>query len=128
MTPLIREIDPPEALFKAIQVRIARARQRSARFQLGAFGVLTFVSTLLFIQALQYAASEFYTSGFYDYASLLVDSFARGYAQDLLLSLSNSLPSLALLLLAAVGSTLVWSLRATRESARTAFTHFALPV
>lgn len=124
---LFREIDPPQGLFSAILARVAYERQRAARLRLAAFGTIMFVSVLMFIPAVQYALSEFYTSGFYEYASLFLDSLSRGYWQELLYSLANSLPSLSLLLLAIIGTALVWSLRHTNRDARIAFTRFALP-
>ncbi len=125
---LFQEIDPPQGLFPAILVRIAHERQRAARLRLAAFGTITFVSILMLIPAVQYALSEFYISGFYEYASLFFDGFSRGYWKELLYSLADSLPSLALLLLAIIGTALVWSLRHTNRDARIAFTRLALPL
>jgi len=126
-TQLFLEIDPPQGLFSAILARVAYERQRAARLRLAVFGTCTFVSTLMLIPAVQYAASEFYTSGFYEYASLFFDSLSRGYWQELLYSLTGSVPSFSLLLLASIGTTLVWSLRHTNRDARIAFTRLALP-
>ncbi len=125
--PLFREIEPPQGLFSAILTRIALARRRAARLQLAAFGTTAFVSVLLLIPAVQYAASEFYTSGFSDYASLFFDSLSRGYWQELLYSLSDSLPSFALLLLIAIGATFVWSAWQTNRTARIVFARVAVP-
>ena len=126
-TPLFLETEPPSGLVAAILARIALARRRAARVRLAAFGATAFASILLLIPAVQYAMNEFYTSGFYDYASLFFDSFSHGYWQELLYSLTDSLPSVALLLLAAVGTASVWSLRQTRANARIAFARVALP-
>ncbi len=126
-TPLFREIEPPRALFSAVLGRVALARQRAARLRFAAFGTVALVSALTFIPAVQYAVSEFKISGFSDYASLFFDSLTRGYWQEVLYSLAASLPSIALLLLAAVGSALVWSLWQTNRNARIAFTRPALP-
>jgi len=126
-TQLFREIDPPQGLFSTILARVAYERQCAARFRLAAFGTVTFVSVLMLIPAVQYALSEFYTSGFYEYASLFFDSLSRGYWQELLYSLADSLPSLSLLLLTIIGTAFVWSLRHTNRDARIAFTRLALP-
>ena len=126
-TQLFREIDPPQGLFSAILARVAYERQRAARLRLAVFGTFTFVSVLMLIPAVQYALSEFYTSGFYEYASLFFDSLSRGYWKELLYSLADSLPSLSLLLLAIISTVLVWSLRHTNRDARIAFTRLALP-
>lgn len=126
--PLIREIDPPKGLFQAVLTRISHEHRRAARFQVAGFGLAAFISILLLIPAVQYAASEFYTSGFYDYASLFFDSLAHGYWKDLLYSLTESLPSIALLILATTLSTFMWSLRKMREQTGIAFTHLTLSI
>lgn len=126
-TRLFREIDPPQGLFSAILARVAYERQRAARLRLVAFGTITFVSVLMLIPSVQYVLSEFYTSGFYEYASLFFDSLSRGYWQELLYSLAGSLPSVSLLLLAIISTAFAWSLRHTNRDARIAFTRLALP-
>lgn len=123
---LFREIDPPQGLFSVILARIEYERQHAARLRLATFGTITFVSVLMLIPAVQYALSEFYTSGFYEYASLVFDSLSYGYWQELLYSLADSLPSLALLLLAIIGTAFVLSLRYVNRDARIAFTRPAL--
>lgn len=120
-------IQAPPGLLESVLGRLALARQRAARVRLAAFGTVTFVSVLMLIPAVQYALSEFYTSGFYEYASLFFDSLSYGYWPELLYSLAGSLPSLALLFLAIIGTALVWSLRHTNRDARIVFTRTALP-
>lgn len=126
-TQFFREIDPPQRLFSAILVHIAHERQHAARLRLAAFGTVTFVSVLMLIPAVQYAINEFYTSGFYDYASLFLDGLSRGYWRELLYSLVDSLPSLPLLLLALLGTAFVWSVRYANRNVKVAFTRFASP-
>jgi len=121
-TPLLfQETEAPSGLLPAILARIALARRRTARFQLAAFGTVTFFSVLMFISAVRYTVGEFVASGFYDYASLFFDSLSRGYWREVLYSLTDSFPSFALLLLAAVSVACVWSVRRTNQSARIAF-------
>ncbi|MFI5260664.1 MAG: hypothetical protein ACHQU0_02625 [Candidatus Paceibacteria bacterium] len=122
----ISPVEPPRELFSAILARIALARRRSAYLQLAAFGTTTFLSVLFLIAAVEYALNEFYTSGFYDYASLFFDSLSRGYWQEILYSLADSLPSFALLFLIVTATTFVWSARHTRQNARIAFTRSAV--
>lgn len=122
---LFREAEPPAELFSSILMRIALARRRAAQLRLTAFGTATFISVLLLIPAVQYAANEFYTSGFYDYASLFLDSFSHGYSGELLYSLADSLPSLALLLLIAISAALTWSFLQTKQNAELAFARLA---
>jgi len=126
-TQLVREAEPPHRLFSAILARVALARRRAARLRLAAFGTTAFVSILLLIPAVEYATNEFYTSGFYDYASLFFDSLSRGYWREVLYSLTDSLPSLALLVLIATGTMLVWAVLETRQNAHIAFARIALP-
>ncbi|MHB8660558.1 MAG: hypothetical protein ACYC75_01265 [Minisyncoccota bacterium] len=125
--PLFHEIEPPRELFPAILARIALARRRAARLRLAAFGTVALASALALIPVVQYAMSEFRTSGFYDYASLFFDSLSWSYWKELLYSLAVSVPSIALLLLVATGAALVWSLRQTNRNARIAFTRVTLP-
>ncbi len=125
---LISEVEPPRELFPTILTRIAFARRRGARLRLVGFGMATGVSVLLLIPVVQYVLSEFYTSGFYDYASLFFDSLSRGYWQELLYSLIDSLPSFALLFLIVTSATFLWSVRQTQQNARIAFTRLVLPI
>ena len=121
MDRLISELHPPDKLFSLILARIRHERHREARFRLVAFGTVTCISLLLLVPAVQYAMNEFYTSGFYEYATLFIDSLTNGYAKEVLYSLADSLPSLSLLILACIGSAFVWSLRRTNENARIVF-------
>lgn len=122
-----KEIEPPHGLRLRVLTRVALARQNEARLRLAIFGTITFSSALMLIPTLQYAVSEFKISGFYDYASLFIDSLSHGYWQELLYSLIASLPSIALLLLATIIGAFVWSLRHTNHNAQIAFARFALP-
>lgn len=122
--PYLPELTPPARLKSAVLLRISRAHIMYARLKLGGF---LFVSALLGLGlagALQYAAYEFYASGFYSYVTLFFDSAARAYWSDLLLTLAESLPSLALLLLLAATGAFVWSAARTVRTARAAFPLF----
>lgn len=120
-------IQVPPGLLESVLGRIALARRRAARIRLAAFGTVTFVSVLMLVPAVQYAINEFYTSGFYDYASLFLDGLSRGYWRELLYSLVDSLPSLPLLLLALLGTAFVWSVRYANRNVKVALTRFASP-
>ncbi|MDE1919138.1 MAG: hypothetical protein KGH56_00365 [Patescibacteria group bacterium] len=124
---LFREIDPPHGLLPSVLARIAVARRRAARLRFAASGTLALVSVLILVPAVQYAASEFYASGFSDYASLFFDSLSGGFSRELLYSLLDSLPSLALLILASAAGALLWSLKRTNRDARIAFAPLSLP-
>jgi ABC-type Fe3+ transport system permease subunit len=125
MKPLLSELEPSRGLYAAILSRITLERQRSARIQLAMFGAASFFTVLILIPSVQYALSEFYASGFYDYASLFFDSISKGYWQEILYSLADSLPSLPILILITVGGALAWSVRKTGAHIRTAFPGFA---
>lgn len=124
-TPLLHLTEAPSDLFSTILARIALARRRAARIELAAFGTITFVSVFLLVPAVQYALNEFYTSGFYEYASLSFDSLTRGYSQELFYSLIDSLPSFALLFLLVTSATFVWSAWRVQQNARIAFNHLS---
>lgn len=126
--PLFEEAVPPSELYSAILLRIMRERRSTARVRLAVFGALTFVCVLLLIPAVGYAMSEFYTSGFYEYASLLFDSLSRGYSGELLYALADSLPSLSILLLTAIGAALVWFFIRAKRDVRIVFTRVPLLV
>lgn len=123
---LIPGVEPPNGLLTAILTRIELARQHAARLRIASFGTITFVSVVMLIPAVQYAASEFYASGFYEYASLFFNGISQGYWREVLCSLTDSLPSLALLILAVIGTAFVWSLRQVNRNMRIAFTRLAL--
>ncbi len=114
-------ITPPERLYSAIVARIREARVRSARLHLTGLLALSGVLGLGLAAAIQYAAQEFYASGFSSYLTLMFDSGARGYMGDLVYSLAESVPSLALLILFALGGAFMWSAVRTARTARLAF-------
>lgn len=124
---VLQEIEPPEALVSVILARVAHVRRNAARLRLATFGALALVSVAALVPAVQYAVSEFQTSGFYEYAALFFDSFSQGYWGEIFYSLANSLPSFALLLLLATGAVLLWSVWRVNRDARIAFTRRALP-
>lgn len=117
------EIAPRKGFCDIVLARIAYARRRRARLRLAREAALFFVSGLALVPLAQYAGSEFYASGFYEYASLLFsDRMALNSWQDFVYSLVESLPSVALLLLATATIALVWSLRRALRSSKVAFT------
>lgn len=128
MSKLLAAIEPPASLVEAVVKRIARARRRGARARFALASIAALASGAALVTALEYALREFYASGFYDYMALFVTdpALAQGYTRDLLYSLAESLPSLAVLALLGAVALLAWALtRAVRDS-RAAFT--ALPM
>ncbi len=80
---------------------------------------------MLLVPLAQSIGQEFYASGFYEYASLLFSTDSGSISsssQELLYSLVESLPSLALLGAGVVTAVLVWSLRRVMLSSKIAFT------
>lgn len=115
------ETRAPHGLYARILARIASARVRSARIRAGFLAVLSAVCAISYIPIIQYATKEFHDSGFAEYASLFFDSVGKGYWKEILYSLAESLPSLAVLLMLAVGIALVWSLYRTASNVRVGF-------
>ena len=98
-------------------------RRRAARFRLAALGTVILASGAALIPAIGYAVQEFYASGFYDYLSLFFSdsSVAFSHWQEISLSLAESLPSLAVLLLIGFAAAFLWSLRRAVRNAGAAF-------
>ena len=115
-------IDPelPGNLLSRILARIAIARRRAARLRLAALGLGLFVSGAALVSSSSYAVHEFASSGFSDYLSLAFSdtSIATAYWQELVISLAESLPSLAILLLFGFAIVFLWSLRGAIYNAR----------
>lgn len=122
---ILAQLKAPESLYEAVRVRITALERRSARVRSALFGALSLVSLAALVPALQYAGQQFYASGFYDYFTLLFSdsSLALAYWRELGLSLLESLPSLALLLLIPIVAMLLWSLKRAAQTARTAFAY-----
>jgi len=118
----IRETTPPPGLYERVLVRVSLARRQAARLRFAALASLSSVLTVLAVTAYQYAAAEAATSGFINYLSLAYsDSALALTSRDFLLSLVESLPSLAVLLSLVLSGLLIWSLYRTMHSARGAF-------
>lgn len=115
-------VEPPKRLYEQVLASVAAYRRRRASLELAGLGALSFVSTLGVVFAAQYAAADFASSGFSAYLSLLVSD--TGFAltsREFLLSLIESLPSIAILMLAGLGAVLLWSLMQSVRRARIAF-------
>ncbi len=118
-------IEPGAGIYQAILTRIAYARQRSARVRAGLFSALAVLSGAALVPALRYAAGQFYASGFYDYVTLIFSdrSLVLMYWRQFSLSLVESLPSLALLLLLPLIFLLVYSIRRAVQTGRVALSY-----
>ncbi len=117
------EVEPPAALYRKVFSYITLRQQRLARVHAFLLGMLTVFSGIVLVPALQYVAAEFYASGFYEFASLALSDHTLFLSawRELTLSMLESLPSVALLLLFAVGTSLTWSLTRTIANARVGF-------
>jgi len=120
----LQTVEPTAGLYQAILERIARAKRTEARIRTGLFGILAVVSGLALVPALQYTAEQFYASGFYDYLTLISSDrgFVLTYWRQFSLSLVESLPSVALLLLLPIALALGYSLYRLAQTGRVAFT------
>lgn len=116
-------IEAPAGLYQAILSRVAYAKRRAARIRTVLFGVLALTCAVLLVPVLQYAAEQFYASGFYNYLTLIISDrgFVFTYWQQFTLSLLESLPSLALLLVIPVVGALMYSLHRIVQTSRVAF-------
>jgi hypothetical protein len=117
-------LEPRAGLYRAILERIAYAERRSARVRTSLFSGLAILSGAALVPAVRYAAGQFYASGFYDYLTLIFSdrNVVLIYWRQLGLSLVESLPSLALLLLLPIIFLLVYSVRRAVQTGRVAFT------
>lgn len=122
-TPMLKEIEPPQNLCAHILLRVATLRQRRARIRFGLETLACFLSGAVLVPVATYVGSELYTSGFYDYFSLLSSdrSLVLASWREFLYSLIESLPSMGLLLFILALGALVWSFRRLLLSGRTAF-------
>lgn len=112
----------PEGLYQATLARVALARRRRARIEFVMLAAVSAVLTVFGSVALQYLAAESASSGFTAYLSLLLSDTAHVLgSQEFFMSLVESLPSLALLMMLALMLGLVWSVRRAVRTARSAF-------
>lgn len=122
---LFEQIDPPVGLCESILARVAFARRRSARVQLVLQTAVCFISGAALVPLAYSVGQEFYTSGFYDFASLFFSGDAgiiSGTSHELLYSLLESLPAFAVLGTVAATVGLLWSLRRMIQNSKVAFT------
>lgn len=118
-------VEPGAGLYRAIVERIALARKRGARVRAALFTLLALVCTAALVPSFQYAAEQFYASGFYDYLGLIISDrgFVLMYWKQFALLLIESLPSIALLLILPLAFALAYSLRRVVQTSRVAFTY-----
>jgi hypothetical protein len=113
----------PEGLYEATLARVAEARIRLARIRAGLSACIALASFAVLVPVVQYTAEQLYASGFYDYASLFMSD--RGlvftYWREFGLSLVESLPSVALLVLIPIAVALLWSVSRLIKNVRTGF-------
>ena len=121
----LQTVEPPQGLYAAVIARIELAKRRAAQLRTGAFAIVALISSAVLVPVVQYTASQLYTSGFYDYLSLMLSdhSLVFAYWREFGLSLLESLPSLALLLLLPIAAALAWSLTRLVKNARTGFVY-----
>lgn len=107
------DVEVPARLYAAVLARVALARRRAARIRLAALGTVMTMSGLALASSLSYIAHEFYTSGLYDYFSLLFSdsTLALSHWQEFSLSLLEAVPSIALMLLIGCLALFFWSAR-----------------
>lgn len=116
-------IEPPERLYGNILAKIEREKKRIARVKLAIFGMtaLVFISTL--IPVYKYTAQEFYSSGFFEYLSILFSdgSIAIIYWRETLLSLAESLPLISLTMMLSVVFVIMGSIKLALKHIKSVF-------
>jgi len=119
----LQPVEPPQGLYRVIHTRIAALERRAARVRLIAFGAVALTCALVLVPVMQYTLQQFAASGFDEYLSLLFadNGVALSYWREFGLSLVESLPSLALLLLLPLCAALWWSLKRAWRGAHGAF-------
>ena len=129
-TPFVlTEITPPENLLPGVLLRVAQAKRHAARVRLALSLGGVVVSGALLAPAYTYVTQAFYASGFSEYAGLFFSDTALALAhwQEISLSLTESLPSVAVLIALAVVASFAWSVRKAIPAVRPALegTQFA---
>jgi cation transport ATPase len=116
-------IEPPKGLCEAILTRIESAKRRGARVRSGLFALLAMASGVALVPVWQYTTEQFYASGFSEYLTLIASdrSAVLPYWKEIGLSLIESLPSIALLVLIPILAALLWSLVRLVKNVRSAF-------
>jgi len=114
---------PPAKLKARILARVSELERAHARVRAGIFGLIAAASAVLLVPLAQYTFAQFYASGFASYLSLLISDqgLVITYWREFVLSLVESLPSIALLMLLPVAAALVWALRGALRSVRIAY-------
>ena len=122
---MLAPIEPPQGLYAAVMARVELAKRRAAQMRAGLFGIIALASSAVLVPALAYMSNQLYASGFYDYLSLLSSehSLVLTYWREFGLSLIESLPSLALLLVLPTVVALVWSLARLIKNVRSGFAY-----
>ena len=119
----------PIGLAHNILMRLGAARRRAARVRLAIFSCTLAVSAAALIFASLYVWQVLYTSGFSAYLSLVFSDMSgvSVHWQEFALSLTESFPSLAILMLVSIAAAFVWSLKAAVRDVRAAalFAQFA---
>lgn len=118
-------IKAPGHLLPSILARIEELRQRRARLHTLMLGFASIATGAALVPAWNYASQELYTSGFFDYWSLLFSDHSVVFSvwKEFALLLIESLPSIAVLLLFGLGALFIWSLSRTVFNARIIFTN-----
>lgn len=121
-------IEPPQGLYRSVMARIELARRRQAQIRAGLFAVFACASGTLLVPVLEYTSGQLYASGFYEYLSLAFSdrTLVLTYWREFVLSLVESLPSLALVLLLPLAAALIFSLVKLFKNARSAFAYARL--
>lgn len=123
------QIEVPEGLGGKIMAKIEAQKIRSAKTRFVFLAITAVASVFAAVPALQYAAREFYQSGFYQYFSLLFSDGGAVMAswKEFALSLAESLPLLGATVFLSIVFILLGSIRLAVKNMKTAFLTVNLP-
>ena len=101
----------PEDLVKNIVLRVGREAQNGARLKAFGLGLVSVSSILIAIPIISQIIASFTQSGFYNYLSIVFSDsdVAVIYWREILMSLTDSIPVIAITGLLAVAIIFTWS-------------------
>jgi hypothetical protein len=116
----LRQPQAPEGLVLGILEAIGRERLRTRRALVAAFGALSAGSLALTVAAYLSVSQAFASTGFWQYASLMLSDISSlgTYWQELVLLLAETLPFLNIAAMLAAVFLFLWSLGSMMRSMR----------
>lgn len=119
----LKQIEPPKRLHLGILLRISFAQRRFARIKMALSSLVALFSFVLMVFDVQYIASGFAKSGFYQYFTLIFSDTGAvlSYWKEFSMSLAESMPLFELTALFAVTFVLLGALKFAIDAMKNAF-------